>query len=186
MSLSIDSGEPAVDLSQLLNLFYATGEEHRLGVFRSISGQQVPAPYRKLLDHHSHMTVAVESHYQSPVDVRIVQTTKDDTWYSREILLESRASGLVVQYGIVRLRYGLLAEPVWREIEGGLKPLGRVLIEHGVLRQVELVGLWKVECGPVLGSHFEVAAGAITYGRTARIFCDAEPAIELLEIVRPD
>ena len=184
MTLSIDSGEPAVDLTQLLDLFYPAGDEHRLGRFHSVDGEHVPEPFRKLLDHHSHMTVAVESHFKSPVDVQIVQTTKDETWYSREILLSTKASGLIVQYGIVRLRYGVLASVVWQEIEAGLTPLGRVLIEHGVLRQVELVGLWKVECGPVLGKHFAVASGTITYGRTARIFCDAEPAIELLEIVR--
>ena len=186
MALSIGPRRPAVDLAQLLSLFYASGEKHCLGKFQSTDGEQAPEPYRKLLDHHSHMTVAVESHYQSQVDVSIVQTTKDETWYSREILLASQSTGSIVQYGIVRLRYGVLAPPVWHEIEAGLKPLGRVLIEHGVLRQVELVGLWKVECGPVLGKHFEVAAGTNTYGRTARIFCDAEPAIELLEIVRPN
>jgi chorismate-pyruvate lyase len=185
MRHSIENPEPAVDLDQLLNLFYAPGEETHLGLFSSVEGEQVPPPYRKLLDHHSHMTVAVESHFNSPVDVRVIKTVKDDTWYAREILLATQSDGTVVQYGIVRLRYAFLAQAVWQEIESGAKPLGRVLIEHEVMRQVELVGLWQVQCGPSLANHFSVPKGKITYGRTARIFCDSEPAIELLEIVRP-
>lgn len=185
MLQSIETPEPAVDLEQLLNLFYESGQESNLGLFSSVEGEQVPQPYRKLLDHHSHMTVAVESHFGSPVDVRVVRTTKDDTWYAREILLATQSDGTIVQYGIVRLRFALLAEAVWHEIESGAKPLGRVLIEHEVMRQVELVGLWKVQCGALLASHFAVPKSELTYGRTARIFCDSEPAIELLEIVRP-
>lgn len=185
MRHSIEKLEPAVDLEQLLNLFFGASEESNLGLFNSVEGEQVPQPYRKLLDHHSHMTVAVESHFGSPVDVRVVRTAKDDTWYAREILLATQSDGTIVQYGIVRLRYALLAEAVWHEIESGAKPLGRVLIEHEVMRQVELVGLWQVKCGPAIAAHFSVPKSEITYGRTARIFCDSEPAVELLEIVRP-
>ncbi|MGV3483222.1 MAG: hypothetical protein ACO1RT_02255 [Planctomycetaceae bacterium] len=186
MNLSVDSPDPAVDLPQLLKLFYHEGEQGELGVFTELTGEQLPDPFGELLDHHAHMTVTVESYFGSPVDVRVVRSSKDPTWYAREILLATQSDGQIVQHGIVRLRYGVLAKPVWAEIEGGLKPLGRVLIDHDVLRQVELVGLWQVVCGPVLAKHFSVSPGTVTYGRTARIFCDSKPAIELLEIVRPD
>lgn len=185
MNRPTDAPEPAVDLPQMLSLFYREDQTELLGRFESIEAEAIPEPHRSLLDHHSHMTVAVESHFGSPVDVEIVRSTKDNEWYAREILLRSQADQTIVQYGIVRLRYGLLAPSVWDEIEGGKKPLGRVLIEHEVLRQVELVGLWQVQCGRNLARHFNVAEDTRTFGRTARIFCDEEPAIELLEIVRP-
>jgi hypothetical protein len=60
-----------------------------------------------------------------------------------------------------------------------------VLIQHNVFRQVELIALWKVTAGAELARLLEIAPGTTTYGRTARIFCDGEPAIELLEIVAP-
>lgn len=105
--------------------------------------------------------------------------------YSREIVLVAQKSRKVVQYGIVRLRCDLLQPAVWQEIRAGQTPLGRVLIQHNVFRQVELIALWKVTAGPALAKQLGIAPGAITYGRTARIFCDGEPAIELLEIVAP-
>ena len=184
MCPSVDHPKSAVNLAELLGLFHG-GDHQKLASFVSVDGRSLPHPYGKLLDHDWHMTVAVESHFESPVDVIVVRTQKDDEWYSREILLTSQADGLVVQYGIVRIRYGMLSAPVWGEIEGGAKPLGRVLIEHDVLRQVELVGLWRLKCGETLAGRFSANAGDVTYGRTARIFCDSEPAIELLEVIRP-
>ncbi len=185
MSQSHDSPESAIDLSTLWSLFNPAETLGGLADFRSVRSDEIGEPYRSLLDHHSHMTVAVESHFGSEVDVRVIQSIKNDRWYAREILLSSQSDGSIVQYGIVRLYYHLLAPEVWREIESGHTPLGRVLINHDVMRQVERVGLWRVDCGKTLANHFEVPAHTVTYGRTARIFCDSEPAIELLEIVRP-
>ncbi|HEY1068197.1 MAG TPA: hypothetical protein VGE52_18885, partial [Pirellulales bacterium] len=64
-------------------------------------------------------------------------------------------------------------------------PLGRVLIEHNVLREIDLVDVWKVEPGPELVKLFRLDRPRTTYGRTARIICDGETAVEVLEIVTP-
>jgi hypothetical protein len=174
----------AVDLQTLVRLFYDDSPED-LASFESVAAERMPPEYRQLLDHHSHMTITVESFYGSPVDVTVFRTAADTQWYGREISLVSQDSGKTVQYGIVRLRPPLLQSEVWQEIEAGKTPLGQVLIRHNVFRQVELVALWKVVAGPSLARRLGVEPGAITYGRTARIFCDGEPAIELLEIVAP-
>lgn len=181
-----DSNGPAdaVDLQTLVRLFYDDSPED-LASFESVAAETMPREYRQLLDHHSHMTITVESFYGSSVDVTVFRTATDNQWYGREISLVSQGSGKTVQYGIVRLRPPLLQSGVWQEIEAGKTPLGQVLIRHNVFRQVELVALWKVVAGPSLARRLEVESGAITYGRTARIFCDGEPAIELLEIVAP-
>jgi hypothetical protein len=49
-----------------------------------------------------------------------------------------------------------------------------------------LFDLLRVECGPVLAKLFGVPIGTTTYGRTALLYCDEDPAIELLEIVTPE
>jgi hypothetical protein len=84
----------------------------------------------------------------------------------------------------VRLHLHRFADGPKREILEEKKPLGRVLIEHQVLREVELFDLWRIHCGPVLIQAFSVPVNIIIFGRTAVIHCDGEPAIELLEIVR--
>jgi len=174
----------SVDLQTLVRLFYGQTPDE-LGCFESVTAAEMSPTYRDLLDHHSHMTIAVESFCGSKVDVTVFRAIKDSHWYGREISLVSKASGKTVQYGIVRLRPQLLQSDVWQEIEAGQTPLGQVLIDHNVFRQVERVALWKVVAGEALAARLQMPPGEVTYGRTARIFCDGEPAIELLEIVAP-
>jgi len=106
-------------------------------------------------------------------------------WYSREITLVTAHSKRIVQYGIVRLDTRMLEVGVWKQIESQSTPLGRVLIEHNVLREVQMCALWKVNAGPSLASLMELETGDQVYGRTALIYCDRAPVIELLEIVSP-
>ena len=173
---------PLVQLGQLVEIFYGPppGPE-ALGRFVAVPG--VPPPFDRLLDHHEHMTVTVEAFHGQPVDVRVHRTRASGRHYSREITLVGSRSGRVVQYGIVRLNRDALGPAVWEEIRGEQIPLGRVLIEHRVLREVQLQELWEIECGPALARLLEVPPGQRTYGRTALILCDGAPAIELLEIV---
>ena len=61
-----------------------------------------------------------------------------------------------------------------------------MLIEHNVLREVQLASLYRITPGPDLCRLFDVQDPLATYGRTAFIYCDGYPAVELLEIVAPD
>jgi chorismate-pyruvate lyase len=175
---------PAPSLRELVRLFYERPEQ--LGTFEQIAAAaDVPQPYRRLLAHNEHMTVTVEAFHGSKVDVRVLATKRDGDFYSRKIVLTLQSNGKVVQFGIPRLNFALLDADVRREIESQTKPLGRVLIDHNVLREVQLVSLWKVTPGPDLCRLFELPHPQTTYGRTALIYCNGEPAIELLEIVTP-
>ena len=178
------SGESRVDIRNLLDEFYHQPIGHsQLAEFNSVTS--VPVPYDSLLDHHAHMTVTVESHYQQKVNVEVHRCKRHQSWYSREITLVTADSKKIVQYGIVRLDTRLLDAGVWKQIESQSTPLGRVLIEHNVLREVQLCGLWKVNVGHRLASLMSLENGDQVYGRTALIYCDRVPAIELLEIVSP-
>lgn len=174
--------KPSVNLQNLLDEFYVEPVGHReLGKFESRAS--VPSPYDGLLDHQEHMTVTVEAYAGEPVDVQVHASHMKDHWYSREITLITQQSQRIVQYGIVRLDTTKLDPVVWQQIQSQQTPLGRVLINHNVLREVELCGLWEVSTGPSLGLKMDQPSGTTLYGRTALIYCDRQPAIELLEIV---
>lgn len=171
------------ELKALGNLFYLSLEE--LGEFQEASEDELPETARKLLWHDEHMTVTVEAHHQSPVDVRVLNTHVTPTHYSRRILLTRQSDGRVVQFGIVRLNSTFLGEDVRQEIESEQAPLGRILIEHNVLRHVRPLSLWRVEPAPGLVEIFGLDQPEVCYGRTALIYCNGLPAVELLEIVTP-
>ena len=183
----MDTGQAAFpDLDELVQLYY--DEASDLADFYAIDGSAMPAVFQKLLNHEHHMTVAVESHHGCPVNVEVLDYENRGDIYIRKILLKRTTDDRVVQFGIVRLHVNFIGDDVRGEIESRTVPLGRALINHGVMRRVELSQLWKVFPGKDLRRLFKLDEDDPneTYGRTAIIHCDGEPAIELLEIVSPE
>ena len=175
---------PVAELQGLISLFY--GDPAVLGEFEEREAGDCPVPYQRMLAHEAHMTVTVERRHGCNVDVEVLKTAHEPKHYLRKILLRRRTDHRVVQFGIVRLALDPLDSQVRDEILSQRIPLGRVLIEHDVMRHVQLNALWRVACGTDLAAYFEVDCGHITYGRTALIYCNGEPAVELLEIVAPE
>lgn len=169
------------DTETLIHLFYDTvaalGQFERLG--------EVAAPYAELLDQHEHMTVTIERFHGCNVDVDVLEVREADDEYARKILLRRQSDRAVVQFGIVRLRLGFLPPPVRELIRSQQTPLGRLLIQHNVMRQVELVQLWQIKPAEELCGYFGCDPSATTYGRTALIHVGDQSAVELLEIVTP-
>ncbi len=189
------------DLQSLVDIFYQ--QPSQLGEFREVSGQELPEAYRQLLDHNEHMTVTVESYFGSPVDVEVLDVHTTATHYSRKILLRTQNTGRVVQFGIVRLNRTQLPEHVMNLIEQQIAPLGRILIENRIMRNVKRLSLWEVTGGTEMSRAFaegkpgadpvepavdengvEVEQACHCYGRTAFLYLDSLPVVELLEIVK--
>jgi hypothetical protein len=157
----------------------------------AVAAADVPEPARGLLDHRSHMTVAMERFHGAEMRLRVVSAvdagSAASAWYAREILLAT-PGGKVVQYGIVRIDLSAVDDATAALIRAGRRPLGRILIEAGVLRDVHRVALLAIRPGPRLAALLEMPAeGAddAVYGRVADILLNGRPAVELLEIVVP-
>jgi hypothetical protein len=61
-----------------------------------------------------------------------------------------------------------------------------VLINHNVLRHIDLGALLRIIPGPELCEIFGCRPEHVTYGRLATIFCNRVPAVDLLEIAAPE
>jgi chorismate-pyruvate lyase len=160
------------------------------GQFLEVTAGAVPDVPRRLLDHRSHMTVAMERFHGGPVALRVVAerpaAAGSGDRYAREILLV-RGDGMVVQHGIVRIDLRSVDPRTAREIRDGRRPLGRILIDAGILREVHAVALLEIAPGPHLVGLFGGAKAYAmpVYGRVADILLNGRPAVELLEIVAP-
>jgi hypothetical protein len=197
MKIDSDPRDPVQRAAALVKLFCSLDD---FGGLRSVSPNDVPEPARTLLDHRSHMTVAMERFHGGDVRLRVVAQA-DSTgaqsphpgWYAREILLETQA-GTIVQHGIVRIDLSHLGSETAAAIREARRPLGRILIDAGMLRDVQGVSLLEIMPGPHLQRLFAglagprptpIAAATPVYGRVADIQLDGLPAVELLEIVAP-
>lgn len=144
-----------------------------------------PEPYKTMLVHDHHMTVAMETFHQCSVDVRILDSRLQGNEYSRKIILLKHGTEIPVQFGIVRFHLEFVTDAVRKEIIEGQIPLGRILINHNVLRHIDLAAILEITAGPALASYLRMPVGAVTYGRMATIFCNRQPAVDLLEISSP-
>ncbi len=171
------------DLATLFALF---GPAEQIPEHEFVAPDEVPPPYHGLLVHEHHMTVTVEAHHGSLVDVRVLARRHDGDSYARKILLVLQSTGRIVQFGIARVNLRYCSPAVRAEILAAQTPLGRILIQHNVLRRIEPTAFLRIFPGPALQSWFGRESLRPTYGRLAYIHCDEQPAIELLEIVAPE
>jgi chorismate-pyruvate lyase len=168
--------------SRLATLFFSNLKE--VGRFEPCPVDELPPNYRTLLAHTNHMTVALESFHQTTIAVAALAEWRDEASYARCSLLSRQTDGTIVQFGIMRIWLADLPADAQDEITSKKIPLGRVLIEHNLLREVELITLWRIEPGPVLRQHLRLSGKAPLYGRTAQILVDERPTVQLLEIVK--
>lgn len=150
-----------------------------------IPSSTTPEPYKSMLVHEHHMTVTMENYHQSSVDVKVLDSLLDGESYARKILLTKEGTDEVVQFGIVKFNFESVTKAVKKEILDGETPLGRVLIQHNVLRHIDLGAILKISAGPKLADYLQMEQGKLTYGRMATIFCNNKPAVDLLEISAP-
>jgi len=149
-----------------------------------ITAVAVPLHYRELLVHTFHMTVTVEAFYQQPVDVSVLETSQHENWYARQIVLKLRHNRAVVQYGLVRIDLDCLIPQVRQRILAGAAPLGRILIEEGVLRHIEPAGYFHVTLNPQFQGWLNTPIRH-SYGRLGVIHTDGRPAITEFELLTP-
>jgi hypothetical protein len=168
-------------IARLSSLFYDELDE--IGRFDPVSAEVLPGTYRTLLAHTDHMTVALEAFHNSLVDVRVLAEWRDEASYARNSLLTRQTDGAVLQFGIMRIWLADLPAAAREEIATQRLPLGRVLIRHNVLREVELIALWRITPGPVLRRHLQIPNKQVVFGRSAQILVDERPTVQVLEII---
>jgi hypothetical protein len=169
---------PLDELQALASLF---PDEPLFERVEHVPASLTPEPYKTLLVHEEHMTVAMERYHKGPVEVRILERKLAGDVYSRKIVLVKNGTDQVVQFGIVRFNLQYVTAAVREEILRGETPLGRVLINHNVLRHIDLGAVLRLTIASPLARHMRVPEGAVTYGRLATIFCNKQPAVDLLE-----
>ena len=173
---------PDVTLDEL----YAPFADHSdRPVAVTLPGEVMPEPYQTLLDHCHHMTVTVEEFYGDSVNVVVLDEVRTEIYYARKIILALAESGRPVQFGVVRVELGALAEAVREEILSGRTPLGRVLIRHRVLREVRPVGFFRCHLTGAMAGWLGATPGAETYGRLGVITAGGAVAVRVAEVLAP-
>jgi chorismate-pyruvate lyase len=160
---------------------FVTGSFHPYCV--EVQPVRIPTGERRLLAHREHMTEVLQAYHGKPVEVQVHDYKLDGDVYSRKITLTPGKQEKIVECGIVRMNFQYMSAEARDEILARKTPLGAVLIKHNILRWIE--PLWFVQLPPQsdVMKLFGMNTTQPVWGRLAVIYCNGEPAIELLEIV---
>lgn len=170
-------------LESLCHWFY----EDRISVegCEPVEPDAMPDAYRDLLVHNEHMTERLSAYHGQDVELQVLHNRSDGDLYSRNVLLTLPSNpDFGVEFGIMRMNLSFVADDVRKEIETGEDPLGSILVKHDVLRRIEPRWYLKFDADSPMASHFGRSHHNEVYGRVGIIYCNDEPAIELLEVVR--
>lgn len=147
---------------------------------------QMPPAARRLLVHEGHMTPTLGEAYGESVALQVLDHRMEGNCYRRKIVLTVESGRRVVEFGIVRLDLSTAGNGVRERIVAQDTPLGDILNQHNVLTQVSPLWYLRFANDAPLMQYFRPPSATPLYGRVGMIYCDGEPAVELLEVVRID
>jgi hypothetical protein len=177
-----DCKTPQEALSELCSGFVAC-ETVRFDC-RPVKAEEVPEPFHKLLVHEQHMTLTLTAHYGAFLELSVKEMHFEENLYSRKISLTIPRNNAIVEYGLVRLDLRYIPEPVWKEIFQQRTPLGEILLRHNILQRIQPKWFLKFEPESSILAWMKAPQRAEPYyGRLGTIYCNGEPAVEVLEIV---
>ena len=148
-----------------------------------VAADQIPEQPRRLLVHNQHMTATLQAYYQHLVELRVLDHRQDGQDYRRKILLTIEGGKQVVEFGLVKLDLAFLPVSAREEIIARNRPLGEILARHNVLTRVEPRWYVRFAGDSEVVQSFAMPDVTQVYGRIGVIYCDGQPAMELLEVV---
>lgn len=143
----------------------------------------MPERFQELLVHQDHMTVRLEEHYGRKVALRVLEEHAMGDIYRRRIALLIDGTEDVVEFGVVRIDLQHLPDEARAEVLQRSRPLGDILIRHNLLRRIEPRWYLRIPLTCPQLTCFGANVSGDAYGRVGTIYCNGEPAIELLEVV---
>jgi len=147
---------------------------------------EIPEPYRELLVHHNHMTVALERWYDSPVEVVVLGETYADPFYGRLIQLRLAGTERVVEYGIMQIDLSVCGAQARQAILKHSAPLGRILIADAILAEVHYDSFLEFAPNQRIMQALAIDETKPFFGRLASIESNGGHAVDLLEIMPVD
>ncbi len=149
-----------------------------------LPGDRLPEPYRRLLRHNADMTTKLEEFHEEEIVLSVQREEHGKDWYHREVVLRSGRSNRPVEYGAIEIPLAAFREGLRARILEGKRPLGGLLVDHGVKFKSRPSGFFKVEPCSFIADALECEGSAQFYGRVNWLsFPDGRTFARVVEIL---
>jgi chorismate-pyruvate lyase len=165
--------------------FYS-GSAFALPDVLEVGPDEVPEPYRSLLVHERDMTSTLENFHGGRTHVRVLNSKVVNGVYQREVILALDATNQPVEFGAVTIQLDLLPENTRDAIIAGRRPLGGILVEHGIRFESRPKAFIRTVSDDLIGHALRIEPGLVLYGRCNALFTANDQVIsDIVEILPP-
>lgn len=154
--------------------------------FEAIAEQEIPRPYHDLLVHNHDMTRTLERHHNGPVIVRALSNFHEQGQFYRRVLLVKEESGRPVEMGAIRIKLDSLPEEHGARILENHTPLGRVLLDAGLVETTRPIAFLRLTPNPEMMGVFWMKESIPLYGRRTLIGIGDVDVADIVEILPPE
>ena len=134
-----------------------------------LAGDTLPEPYRGLLRHNADMTTKLEAFHKEEIVLSVQHEEHGETWYHREVVLRGRSSNRPVEYGAIEIALDALSENLHDRIFQGMRPLGGILVDHGIEFVSRPEVFFKVDPCQFIANSLTCDRDVSFYGRVNRL-----------------
>ncbi len=187
MNLAYPDDLPQQSKSPLwpLNAFYASNGR-KIPDITSLTAEDIPQPYHKLLVHERNMTSTLEAFHAGPVYIDPLNMVQDELETSREVILRRQSDDHAVEYGASWVFHRHLPEEASKLIREAKLPLGTVLKLCACPHSVETLRYFKMRPAAFFSDIFGVSVSSDLFGRRHRLVApDGHAIAAVFEILPP-
>ncbi len=157
-----------------------------LPAFETITGSEMPEPYRTLLVHQGDMTSRLETHFDSSLRLRVLHHETTPTAYRREVLLCTEDSAMPVEYGAIEINLAAFPEGVRAAILEARQPLGGLLNQHRITYRSVPRAFLRLAPDQEMNALFGTDPAGELYGRSNVLLgANDQMLARIVEVLRP-
>ncbi len=130
----------------------------------AIDAENIPQPYRGLLDHDRDMTPTLEKVWKAELHLDVLANLRVRDHLIRHVILRT-AEGRPAAFGAIRIRLPMFPEEARTRILEGRAPLGTILREHAIPHSAAPTGFFRTEPNALTRQAFGATDAAVHYGR---------------------
>ena len=147
-----------------------------------VTGDALPESHAAILLRSEHLTQMLQDYNSGPLELKVLDRHRHGSNYSR--VITKAGGGRILEFAFITIDLDLCPPTVAADILAEMSPVGRILIDSGVPRELRVLGFCKIELAP--GNRmFAVDRPTTTYGRYTTIALNGVPAIYVLELIAP-
>jgi len=150
-------------LCPLAGFYNAAGRS--LPAVWDIAAEELPPPYRQLLDHQRDMTSTLERFHGTRTHLRVLRAGVRNGVFEREVVLALDGSDKPVEFGALTVHLELLPVGVRGLVTAGQRPFGGILVEQGVRFSSHPKAFIRVEPDATICRALALISPATLYGR---------------------